>query len=238
MANFLKAEWRKLVMFNYAIDPAILQPLVPPHTQLDFWNHTCYVSLVGFMFKNTKVKGIKIPFHIHFEEINLRFYVRYNDPQMGVKRGVVFIKEIVPKFMISWVANTLYRENYITLPMRHEEHSSKDQLHIRYGLKKNKDWFDMKVVAQNTPQPLIENSETEFITEHFWGYAKWDKLSTNEYEVGHPRWNTYPVTEYHTNFDFGKIYGESFSFLNSSKPISVYLAEGSEIFVNKGKLIS
>jgi len=238
MSNFLTAEWRKLVMFNYAIDPAILQPLVPPHTQLDFWNNTCYISLVGFMFKNTRVKGIKIPFHINFEEINLRFYVKYNDPEMGVKRGVVFINEIVPKRMISFVANTLYREHYLTLPMRHTEKLENNLLHIGYGLKKNKEWFDVNVIAKNNPEELVENSETEFITEHFWGYAKWNNQSTNEYEVGHPRWNTYTVIEHTTNFDFGLIYGNQFSFLNSSKPISVYLAEGSEIFVNKGKVIS
>src|SRR5688572_6934416 len=116
MSNFLKAEWRKLIMFNYAVDPALLKPYVPPHTQLDLWNDTCYVSLVGFMFLNTRVKGIKIPFHINFEEINLRFYVKYDDPEMGPKRGVVFIQEIVPKSMITWVANTLYREHYTTLP--------------------------------------------------------------------------------------------------------------------------
>lgn len=238
MANFLKAEWRKLAMFNYAVDPAILQPLVPPHTQLDFWNNTCYVSLVGFMFLNTKVKGIKIPFHINFEEVNLRFYVRYNDPKAGLKRGVVFIKEIVPKGMISWVANTLYRENYITLPMQHSWNISPEELNISYSLNKNNQWFHFGVKAKNQPQELVDGSETEFITEHFWGYAKWDDQSTNEYEVGHPRWNTYPVVGSNINFDFKQIYGAPYEFLNTATPISIYLAEGSEIFVNKGNVIS
>lgn len=238
MSNFLKAEWRKLVMFNYAVEPALLQPFVPPHTQLDFWNNTCYVSLVGFMFQNTKVKGIKIPFHINFEEINLRFYVKYTDPKLGAKRGVVFIKEIVPKAMISWVANTIYRENYITLPMKHHWDNIDDTLKIAYSLKKNKEWFHFGVHAKNTPQELINESEAEFITEHFWGYAKWNEKQTNEYEVGHPRWLTYPVVSSEINFDFEKIYGKEFSFLNLSTPVSVFLAEGSEIFVNKGQVIS
>ncbi len=238
MANFLKAEWRKLVMFNYAVDPLTLQSFVPPHTELDTWNNTCYVSLVGFMFQNTKVKGVKIPFHVNFEEINLRFYVKYLDPQLGPKRGVVFIKEIVPKHMISLVANTLYRENYITLPMKHSWGLNNNELHISYSLKKGKDWFSFGVKAPNMPQELVNYSETEFITEHFWGYAKWDQEKTNEYEVGHPRWLTYPILSSELDFDFEKVYGKDFSFLNQLKPISVYLAEGSEIFVNKGKVIS
>ncbi len=238
MANFLKAEWRKLVMFNYAVDPALLQPFVPPHTELDTWNNTCYVSLVGFMFLNTKVKGVKIPFHINFEEINLRFYVKYIDPQLGPKRGVVFIKEIVPKHMITFVANTLYREHYITLPMKHTWEINNSELKIEYGLKKDKDWFSFAVNAKNTPQELVNGSETEFITEHFWGYAKWDENKTNEYEVGHPRWLTYPILSSEINFDYEKIYGTQFGFLNKANPVSIYLAEGSDIFVNKGKVIS
>jgi hypothetical protein len=238
MANFLKAEWRKLIMFNYAVDPALLMPFVPPHTQLDIWNGTCYVSLVGFMFVGTRVKGFKIPFHIDFQEINLRFYVKYNDPEKGMKRGVVFIKEIVPKRMISFVANTLYRENYITLPMRHNWEIRNDELKIGYELKKDGKWFHFGVTAKNEPVELTDGSETEFITEHFWGYAKWDERSTNEYEVGHPRWVTYPVSGSEIDFDFEKTYGTEYNFLNAAKPVSIYLAEGSEIFVNKGKLIS
>ena len=115
-ASFLTAEWRRLVFLNYRIDPAVLQPFVPAHTELDIWNGTCYVSLVGFMFLDTRVKGIQIPFHVDFEEINLRFYVRRNDPALGPKRGVVFVSEIVPKPAIAWVANGIYKEHYSWRP--------------------------------------------------------------------------------------------------------------------------
>ncbi len=238
MASFLKAEWRKLIMFNYAVDPALLQPFVPPHTELDMWDGTCYVSLVGFMFVGTRVKGLRVPFHTDFQEVNLRFYVKYHDPEKGMKRGVVFIKEIVPKRMISLVANTLYRENYITLPMRHTWEINPKELKIEYALRKNGRWFHFGVTAKNEPAELVDGSETEFITEHFWGYAKWDDRSTNEYEVGHPRWVTYPVSTSEIDFNFENIYGEKYNFLNEASPVSIYLAEGSEIFVNKGKVIS
>src|SRR5262249_31152496 len=116
--TFLKAEWRKLAMANYAIDKNILTPSIPAKTELDLWNDTCYVSLVGFMFLNTSIKGFKIPFHINFEEVNLRFYVRYQDGTEW-KRGVVFIKEIVPKPALTFVANTAYGEHYETMRMDH-----------------------------------------------------------------------------------------------------------------------
>ena len=95
-SKFLTAEWRKLILANYAIDPEILAPFAPKGTELDFFNGTCYVSLVGFMFLNTKILGLSIPFHKNFEEFNLRFYVKRKTTE-GWQRGVVFIKEIVPK---------------------------------------------------------------------------------------------------------------------------------------------
>ena len=92
--SFLNAEWRKLILANYEIDPNILKKYIPAHTELDIWNGRCYVSLVGFMFVNTKMLGMKIPFHINFEEVNLRFYVKHKS-KGEYKRGVVFIKEII-----------------------------------------------------------------------------------------------------------------------------------------------
>jgi len=114
---FLEAEWRKLIMANYEIDPSILKSYLPNKTELDLFNGVCYVSLIGFLFSNTRMLGVKVPLHINFEEVNLRFYVRYNDAGVW-KRGTVFIKEIVSKPAITFVANTLYKEKYETMPTR------------------------------------------------------------------------------------------------------------------------
>lgn len=69
---FLSAEWRNLLMINFQAEPGVLQLYLPYRTELDTWNDTHYVSLVGFMFKNTRVRGLSIPFHRRFEEVNLR----------------------------------------------------------------------------------------------------------------------------------------------------------------------
>ena len=169
--SFLKAEWRKLILANYEIDSAILQKYIPAHTKLDIWKGRCYVSLVGFMFQNTKMLGLKIPFHVNFEEVNLRFYVKYNDGKEW-KRGVVFIKEIVPKPAIAIVANTLYKEHYQALSMRHEWSEGKDSRKVAYEWKIKNKWHRVMVEADLESQPILEGSETEFITEHYWGYTK------------------------------------------------------------------
>ncbi len=234
--SFLKAEWRKLAIANYAIDPAVLQKYIPHKTELDLWNNTCYVSLIGFMFKNTKVLGLKVPFHIDFEEVNLRFYVKYFENNMW-KRGVVFIKELVPKSALSFVANAFYDEHYQTVPMNHKWELIEENIKVTYHWKYNNNEQKISVLAENKLQEILPNSETEFITEHYWGYTKVNESKTFEYEVTHPKWQTYNVKEYDINVDFGLVYGADFAFLNNLKPNSMMLAEGSEITVENKKTI-
>lgn len=230
--SFLNAEWRKLVLVNYEVDPKILESHVPYGTELDFWQGKCYVSLVGFMFLNTKMLGRRIPFHVNFEEVNLRFYVK-REHNGEFRRGVVFIKEIVPKFAITAVANTVYREHYETLRMKHEWLQQDGYLSVSYSWKKKGKWNSVKVKAKTPAKPFPEDSKTEFITEHYWGYAYRNKTSSNEYEVTHPRWEAYEVADFSLDVDFGTVYGTEFGFLNEQEPASVMLAEGSEITVEK-----
>lgn len=237
MSVFLSAEWRKLAIANYAVEPSLLASRLPKGTELDLWNNTCYVSLVGFLFLNTRLKGIKIPFHTDFEEVNLRFYVKRLDPN-GTKRGVVFIKEFVPKSALTFVANTFYGEHYHTVPMNHVlvKNSEKHTLKIDYSWKL-KEWHSLSVTADAIPNDFIAGSEEEFITEHYWGYTKVGSTRTSEYAVEHPRWQVYPVKDYRIDVNFGKLYGDQFAFLNKLKPVSVFLAEGSEITVREAKVL-
>ena len=232
---FLTAEWRKLIMANYIIDPVILSPYLPAKTELDYWNNNCYISLVGFMFKEVRIKGIKIPFHVNFPEVNLRFYVRHKDGNEW-KRGVVFINEIVPKPAITFVANTLFNEHYTTMPMRFSWKDNAMSKSISYQWKKRKKWNNLEVNAEAQSSVLLMGSEEEFITEHFWGYSSVNKRKTTEYHVSHPRWDIYKVNNYIIDCDFENVYGKEFSFLQLQKPDSVFLAEGSAISVFSKKI--
>ena len=233
---FLSAEWRKLILANYSVDPRVLHKYLPPFTELDDWQGKYYVSLVGFMFINTKLKGYHIPFHGNFEEINLRFYVKYQEGEVW-KRGVVFIKEIVPKPAITFIANTVYKENYQTLPTKHLWVVDHHSLHVSYSWKLGK-WHNITVDAELSREPIAIGSEEEFITEHYWGYTKIGLNKTSEYGVEHPRWEVYPIKDYQIDVDFEKTYGKDFHFLTNKVPDSVMLAEGSEIAVLKGQKIT
>jgi uncharacterized protein YqjF (DUF2071 family) len=232
---FLIAEWRKLAMANYAVDQSLLMPYLQHKTELDLWNNTCYVSLVGFSFLNTKVKGIGIPFHKNFEEVNLRFYCKYKEVAEW-KRGVVFIKEIVPKPALTFVANTIYKENYETMQMDHSWLFGNDNLTVQYRWK-NRQWNSLKVITEPVSGAIVSGSEEEFITEHYWGYTKRGATKTSEYGVEHQKWDVYKTISYQIDVDFAATYGSAFGFLKSEIPKSVFLAEGSEIVVKDGKLI-
>jgi uncharacterized protein YqjF (DUF2071 family) len=228
--SFLKAEWRKLAIANYAIDPIRLKKYLPAKTELDLWNDTCYVSLVGFMFTNVRVLGVPVPFHRNFEEVNLRFYVRHYDKGEW-KRGVVFIKELVPRSAITFIANKVYKEHYETVKMNHVWNLNTNPIEIKYNWFSKKTENRFEVIAENKPSELISGSETEFITEHYWGYTKINESKTAEYEVRHPRWKAYQVLSHKIDVRFDLVYGNDFEFLNNQDPISVMLAEGSEISV-------
>jgi uncharacterized protein YqjF (DUF2071 family) len=234
---FLTASWTNLIMANYAVDSKVLKPYLPPYTELDEWNGTHYVSLVGFLFHDTRVRGMAFPFHRDFEEVNLRFYVRYRGKD-GWKRGVVFIREIVPRRMISFVANTLYGERYFTLPMRHEWSINPEGLRVAYEWKVRGSWNRLAVLAEKVAHPLKENSETAFITEHYWGYTTLRNSGTGEYEVQHPSWNIHAVKKHDIHCDAQTLYGPALADALSQPPRSVFLAAGSPVRVMPGSKIA
>ena len=234
--KFLTANWHNLVMLNYEIEPKILQPLVPQGTELDNWNGRTYISLVAFQFLNTRMLGLPIPFHINFEEVNLRFYVRYKAEE-GWRRGVVFIKELVPRWAIATVARLVYNENYQALPMRHSIKREAQTLQVAYGWQVNHHWDGVKVWAFGKPAPLVPGSEEEFITEHYWGYTRQRDGGTIEYQVEHPSWNVWSVNDAQLDCDIATLYGAQYANALRGAPSSAFLADGSAVTVRQGQRI-
>src|SRR6266852_8480137 len=157
-------------MLNYEIDSSVLALFVPTGTELDLWKGKVLVSVVGFLFLKTRVFGIPIPFHRDFEEVNLRIYVR-RKAEDGWRRGVVFIKEIVPRAAIAFTARRLYNEPYIALPMANRiEAESGSVESVEYSWRFGRRQNSLKLTTRGESQLLPKGSEAEFITEHYWGY--------------------------------------------------------------------
>ncbi|MCO6429498.1 MAG: DUF2071 domain-containing protein [Deltaproteobacteria bacterium] len=238
---FLTAEWRYLVMLNYEIDPAVLQPYVPFGTELDDYKGRTFASMVGFLFYDTRVLGVSIPFHRNFEEINLRFYVKREVGQ-ELRCGVVFIKEIVPRRAIAWIANALYGENYVALRTRgrleFESFENISPSYVSYEWRHKGKWSQLSLSASGAPQELAAGSEEEFITEHYWGYTRRSPTQTTEYRVHHPRWRIWRAESHQLTCDISALYGENFAGALSQQPASAFLAEGSEVAVYKGRALT
>jgi uncharacterized protein YqjF (DUF2071 family) len=230
--EFLRAQWKNLLMLNYEVDPDILKPYIPPGTVLDLWEGKALVSMVGFMFLDTQVMGIKWPFHVNFEEVNLRFYVKYFDGEEW-KRGAVFISEIVPKPMIVVIANTLYKEHYSAMPMRHSVNKlAGDKTYYLYEWKFDGEWSNrIGGTVADKLSPIVPGSPEEFIFEHYWGYNKASKRTTFEYQVEHISWNVGQIIDPVFEADIVRLYGEKFEPYLSVKPYSAFFADGSEVVV-------
>jgi uncharacterized protein YqjF (DUF2071 family) len=230
---FLTAEWRDLAMLNYDIDPTVLTSRVPYRTELDSWNGRTFISIVGFRFLDTRVRGLAIPRHRNFEELNLRFYVRRKTAD-GWRRGVVFLKEIVPRRTIARLARAVYNENYFALPMRHEISPASSSRRAVYEWFHAKRWNGLMLDFAGTPYVPAEDSEEAFITEHYWGYARQRDGGTVEYQVEHPRWPVLRATRATLDCDVASFYGPEFTSFLCGPPSSAFIAEGSAVTVRRG----
>lgn len=233
MRKFLTAKWHDLIMANYEVEPSLLEPRVPPGTDLDLHDGKCFVSLVGFMFLDTRVMGFLIPLHVNFEEVNLRFYVR-RETDGEVRRGVVFIKEIVPRAAIATVARIVYGEPYERWSMS----NFRDDKTVSYTWQKGDCSNTLGVErGKSLGVPGID-SHGEFIIEHYWGYTKRGPNRTDEYKVEHPKWKLFSAENPRIEVDCAATYGKQFGFLTNAAPYSVLLAEGSDIAVYKGETVN
>jgi len=232
---FLSAEWRDLLMLNYEVDPACLQKYVPAGTELDSFDGRTYASLVGFQFRRTKLLGtIPIPFYTDFEEINLRFYVRRSEGG-EIRRGVVFIAEIVPKRAIAFTARLFYNENYVRRAMVHRVVSDDSNVEVEYSWRTGNQSCKLQAHASETPSLPSQGSLEQFITEHYWGYSRQPSGGTVEYHVSHVPWKVWTAT--HAKFfgDTSDLYGEELSQLLKKNPASAFIADGSRVEVFRGR---
>lgn len=230
MSVFLKANWENIIMANYEIAPAILNKYLPKGVKVDLFNGKAYISLVGFMFKKTKIFNVPIFKLGTFEEINLRFYV---SRKVGneTRRGVVFINETVPYKAVAWLANALYKEHYTTIATRHNWNIFEERKEVLYEWQVGKKWNNINVVALNAKKIMQKDSFENFIFEHYYGYTKINDFVAEEYQIAHPSWLINEVINYKIDCDFEKMYGSDFAILDNTPPTTVFLAEGSAIAI-------
>ena len=233
---FLTARWGPLVLLNHRCPPALLEPLVPAGTELDLWQGETLVSLVAFLFEDTRLLGLPIPGHRTFEEVNLRFYVRRVAEDGSLRRAVVFIRELVPRRAIAAVARWIYNEPYLCVPMgRAIDLDPRSGGSVAYRWQHGGRRFAIEAGVSGPAQDLVAGSEAEFITEHYWGYTRQRDGGTLEYEVAHPRWAVWTADTARFEGEADRLYGSDFARLLSAPPRSAFVAVGSPVSVFSGR---
>jgi uncharacterized protein YqjF (DUF2071 family) len=234
---FLSTEWRDLLMLNYEIDPVLLLPYVPRGTELDSFEGKTYVSLVGLRFARTKLFGsVSVPFHTDFDEVNLRIYIRRRE-RSEVRRGVMFIREIVSLPAVTFLAHMAYAENYRTLPLRHsiDLTDSGGSIEYRWELKRQR--FRLHGQTDGNPARASDGSLEQFISEHYWGYARRRDGSSLEYHVEHEPWRIWRASNAAFEGDGAALYGSDFGSILSRPPRSAFIADGSPVLVYAARRI-
>jgi uncharacterized protein len=234
---FLSAEWRHLVMLNYEIDPSLVARHVPQGTELDAFDGRIYISLVGFRFLRTKLFGfVPLPFHTNFDEVNLRFYVRRHEDG-EVRRGVVFIREIVPRFAVAQLARFAYGENYVSVPMRHSVQANGAGISAEYQWQVASRWCGLRAESSGASAYAVEGSVEQFVTEHYWGYSAQRDGGCVEYHVSHVPWRVWSSATAGFEGDAESLYGAEFDRVLHRAPDSAFIADGSPVRVFTGRRI-
>jgi uncharacterized protein len=229
-------------MLNFEVPAGLLRPLVPRGTELDTWDGATVASVVGFRFLDTRVLGVPVPGHRHFDEVNLRFYVRRRGENGDWRRAVVFVRELVPRRAIAFVARRLYNEPYTAVPMRHEldmEHAADGQPgRAAYAWRLADRWHRLEVRTRGRPTQPDPASEAAFITEHYWGYTVQRDGGCKEYRVEHPPWRVWEAEAAQLDCDVQAAYGAGFAECLGDPPRSSFLAEGSAVRVHRGRRLA
>jgi hypothetical protein len=239
MSVFLKATWQNLIQLVYTAPIDEVQTLLPEGLTPEIFDGKAHIILSALEFRQTRVKGLKIPFHVHFPEINLRIPVR----KQGVT-GVYFLRQYVPKHCIAVVAKRIYHEAYEAYPMEFlvqhvpdaDEGTSIMECHCK--LWKKEDTLDIQVYAvepenyipvdeNHPPEPAV--GDADFIT----GFGTNDKQEIIEYRIEHRKQEFFEVREWSIRGDLTKIFDDCIPKGISEMPIHVSFSHGQAVKITQ-----
>jgi uncharacterized protein len=229
---FLTARWLNVALLSYAAPDDVLTRRLPPGLTIDRWRGRAFVSLVAFDFVDTRVGGVAWPGFTRFPEINLRFYVRE-----GERRGVVFVRELVPSRVVTVLARLLYNEPYRVAAIRSLTETASGRIRVAHEFPFGAARHRIEVEARPPAEPAPADGATHFFKEHAWGYGTSRAGGLLRYAVEHPVWRIYPEARGRVELDFGVVYGPEWKFLNECAPEHVILAEGSAVAVYPGERV-
>jgi hypothetical protein len=214
------------VFLNFGVDPQLLVGRVPAGTELDFNNGATFLSVVGFLSADTVLIGQPPIRQRLFERVQLSFYVRKRNVD-DWRRGVVVVREIVPRTVAPVLAHIFVGEPLLALSMRHDLVDRGARIAVDYAWRRTSKWEGLSITAEGEVQPIAAGSDEDFIISRPWQYTA---LASRvlEYRIEHPRWRLRSAVSWKFDAD---VFGPEFTETLQGQPLSVFVADGSHIRV-------
>jgi uncharacterized protein YqjF (DUF2071 family) len=232
---FLTARLSRLILLNYQVDPALLVPRLPARTELDFYEHRTFVTLLGLHFSQPALHGLPLPFYREYAQVNLRFYVRRRIAPNTWRRGVAFIKQIVPYRPVAWAAQWLFHEPVVARSTDEISRSQgRDAVLTEYGWRSGGQRCFIRAIYPDRPIFPAPGSQEEFLLERYWGYSRQKNGGCREYRFSHPPWRICKAMEAEASAGVGNFYGPPFTEIFASQPDSAFAASGSQVILHRG----
>jgi hypothetical protein len=156
----------------------------------------------------------------------------------------VFLKEIVPRRAVAWVARTFFGESFVALPMRAandaDERFAGIPRHVRFEWRLGELEYSLDAFGSAPPHDPAADSLEEFIIDHYWGYStgKREREHTGggciEYEIERPPWRIRPAERAEFTGDAAALYGSDFAEVLARPADLAFLVDGSAVRVHRG----
>ena len=234
--GLITLDWQHLLTATWAVHPSLLAPMVPARAILDLWNGDALLSLVGMRAVNVRVSGLPVPLHQDFDQISMRFCVR-REVAGETRRGLVFVKQIVPSASMTLVDRLLYHANYVNAPTRHDIEPG-EQGWTSYEWLVGERWNRFSAVRAGAAVAPAEQSIEEFISHRPWAYSRQADGSTLESCAEHPRWEVWPAQEMLLDCDVAPLFGVEYVPVFASQPIATFVAVGSTVALNTPRRVT
>lgn len=236
-----QASWHDMVVINFDIEPRIVEMHLPPGLEVDLYNDHSFISLVALKCRDTVIKGIRIPFHSNYAQLQLRCYVKRTDGDT-TRRGTFFIKRFVPSRrvarLMSWWTGQKYQHMRIrTHVSGFQETDPNIMPEAQYECFVNGRWNKIKIKARSQRRKLRPESKDQFILDHQYAYYS-DGKNTFEYLVDHPPWLIWDAASGALDCDVEALFGKEFARPMKHRPSSVMLARGSDVTVYQSTKIA
>ena len=113
--RLMRQDWTRLTFIHWAVDPALVAPLIPVGTHPDVLDGVTYVGLIPFEMRRAGFgRGPAIPFLGDFAETNVRLYTV--DDQG--RHGVVFRSLETSRLLVTLGARFAFGTPYMWARMR------------------------------------------------------------------------------------------------------------------------